>query len=150
MRRRALLVASALAAAACGHDFEPPDPQVRVSRAEGLYSAELFDTVTWASDSVRTVAGNVVYAEKCRRCHGPLGQGGTEYAGGRGLEVPSLVVPNPAFDMSLDSLRWRIFTGHANGMPTFGVAGISPREIDSSAFYLVFTLRPDVLGTGGG
>jgi mono/diheme cytochrome c family protein len=149
MRRWWALGAVVMAATACGHDFEPPDPAERVRRAEGRYSPEMFDTVTWASDSARTVAGNTVYAEKCRRCHGALGAGGTEYARERGLEVPSLVMAEPPFDMSLDSLRWRIFTGHASGMPTFGIAGISPRDIDSSAFYLVFTLRPDVLGTGG-
>jgi hypothetical protein len=46
----------------------------------------------------------------------------------------------------MDSVRHRIFVGHAAGMPTWGVAGISPREIDGAAYYLLERLRPEVLG----
>lgn len=134
----------------CGdHEFQPPDRQERVAEAEAVYSAELFDTITWASDSIRALEGNSVYAAKCRRCHGPLGRGETEYALERGLEVPSLVRPDWPHE-SLDSVRHRVFVGHALGMPTFGVAGITLREIDASSYYVLNHLRPDVLGTGGG
>lgn len=149
MKRAAALLLAAALGAACGHDFEPPDRAERVDQAARLYSAALFDTVTWASDSARSLAGNEVYAATCRRCHGPLGQGGTDYARQRGLEVPSLVEPDWPVSR-VDTLRRRIFVGHEEGMPTFGVAGISPREIDGAAFYLLYTLRPDVLGRGGG
>lgn len=150
MRFRMLLAAGALAAAACSHEFEPPDRQARVLEAEGRYSAAAFDTVVWESDSVRSSQGNAVYAEKCRLCHGPMGEGQTEYARGRGLEIPSLVEDDWAYASSLDELRHRIFVGHEAGMPVFGSAGLTPREIDGSAFYVLYTLRPDMLAPPGG
>jgi hypothetical protein len=33
-------------------------------------------------------------------------------------------------------------------MPTWGVAGITPREIDAVAFYILERLRPEMLGEG--
>ena len=66
----------------------------------------------------------------------------------RGLVIPSLVEPEWLYAASLDSLRHVIFVGHEGGMPIFGVGGISLREIDGSAYYVVKTLRPDVLGEG--
>jgi mono/diheme cytochrome c family protein len=128
--------------AGCGHDFEPPDRGARVLAAEATYDAAMFDSVTWVSDSVRAVEGNTVYAEMCRRCHGPLGLGNTDYAGQRGLEIPSLVEPAWAL-ANLDSIRHRIFVGHEEGMPIFGSAGISAREIDGAAYYVLEVLRPD-------
>ena len=137
--------AAALAVAACGHHFEPPDKGQQVREAQALYSPALFDSITWASDSVRSFDGNEIYAEKCRRCHGPLGKGGTEYEEKLGLHVPSLV--RPVWPLAqVDSLRHRIFVGHTGGMPIYGVAGLSPREIDAVADYILNTLRPDVLG----
>ncbi|MDP2956473.1 MAG: cytochrome c [Longimicrobiales bacterium] len=152
MRFRMLLAAGALAGAACGHEFEPPDRQARVLEAERHYSDAAFDTVVWENDSVRSAEGNAVYAEKCRLCHGPMGEGQTEYARERGLEIPSLIEDDWAYASSLDELRHRIFVGHEAGMPVFGSTGLMPREIDGSAFYVLYTLRPDVLATppGGG
>jgi hypothetical protein len=49
-----------------------------------------------------------------------------------------------------DSVRHLIFIGHAHGMPTWGVAGLTDREVDAVAFYLTEVLRPEVLGEGGG
>ncbi len=134
-----------LASGACGHDFEPPDRADALTQAEALYSADLFDTLAWASDDVRAWDGNGVYVDKCRRCHGTLGSGTTEYAAGRGLEVPSLVELEWKFTEGLESVRHYIFVGHEGGMPTWGLAGLSPREIDGAAFYLLTQLRPEVL-----
>lgn len=138
-------LAAALAVGACGHHFDPPNKAAQVREAQALYSKALFDSVTWVSDSARTFQGNEVFAEKCRRCHGTLGEGDTEYAKDQGLKVPSLVRPDWAYE-SMDSLRHMIFTGHTGGMPIYGVAGISPREIDGVAYYILYTLRPDILG----
>jgi mono/diheme cytochrome c family protein len=147
-KRELRLLASTLlflAPAACGHHFEPPDRSDRVAEAEGLYSAAIFDSLTWSSDDDRALAGNGVYVDKCRKCHGPLGIGDTEYAQGRGLEVPSLVELDWDFSGGLEAVRRYIFVGHENGMPTWGVAGLSPREIDSTAFYVIAQLRPEIL-----
>lgn len=148
MRVGHLLLLVSVGLAGCGHDFEPPDTGERMREAEAVYSAELFDTLNWESDSVRSFEGNAVYAAQCRRCHGTMGRGETEYAQERHLDVLSLVEPEWPFGSSLDSLRHAIFAGHEGGMPIFGVAGITPREIDASAFFVLYTLRPDAQQTG--
>ncbi len=134
-----------MALGACGHHFEPPDRGERVSRAEALYSSDLFDSVTWEGDAQRAFQGNEVYASWCRRCHGTLGAGATDYAQARGLHVPSLVHSEWAYTEDLGSLRRRIFVGHENGMPSEGLGALSPREIDAVAFYVLAQLRPDAL-----
>lgn len=135
----------ALLTAACGdHEFEPPDRSVRVQRAADAFTVAIFDTVHWADEATRQSEGNAVYAEECRRCHGTLGEGSTDYARQRGLEVPSLVTPEWPF-ADADSLRRMIFVGHESGMPVYGDGDLSAREIDATAAYILRTLRPDVL-----
>jgi mono/diheme cytochrome c family protein len=151
-RRRAsapLLAAAVLLAAACEkHDFEPPDRAARVAEADTLLTPEMFDTVTWADDSQRGFEGNNVYAARCRSCHGFLGDGDTDYAREHDLAVPSLVRADWSYE-DVEDVRRIIFTGHPAGMPTWGVAGITPREIDAVAYYLVHVLRPEVQGAAG-
>ena len=138
-------VAFVLAIGACGHHFEPPTESDRVAEAEELYSVAIFDSLTWGSDYDRALEGNSVYVDKCRKCHGPLGAGSTEYAEGRDLDVPSLVALNWDFSGGLESVRRQVFVGHEGGMPTFGIAGLSPRQIDGAAYYVTAQLRPEVL-----
>lgn len=143
----AVFAAAALLSACEGQRFEPPDRAERVDRAEGVYSPALFDTIRWADEQARLLAGNLVYAEECRRCHGALGEGRTDYARERGLTVPSLVRPGwPKADA--DSLRHMIFVGHESGMPIYGDGDLSPRQIDATAAYILLSLRPDVLEEG--
>lgn len=153
MRGAAVLprvLAVALAAAACQeHRFEPPSREERVERADSLYAPALFDTIGWASDSARFLEGNIVYASQCRDCHGPLGQGDTEYAREKGLEAPSLVEPGWEHGANLEVVRRRIFTGHPAGMPTWGIARITPREVDAVAHYVLEGLRAGAAGGGG-
>jgi len=144
MRVGALLVGLMFIYGCGDHQFEPPDPSVRVERAEAAFSTAMFDTITWDSETTELTEGNTVYAEQCRRCHGPLGQGGTDYARERNLTVPSLVGPNWPLAQT-DSLRRRIFVGHASGMPVYGDGELTPRQIDATAAYILRTLRPDVL-----
>ena len=151
MRRRDLVLLGVLVGVVgCGgHDFEPPDPEARIVSAEERLTPLLFDSLSWDDDDERMFEGNEVYAAKCRRCHGTLGGGGTEYALKRGIEAPSLVEPDWALSDSFGPLRRLVYTGHLGGMPTWGVAGITPRQIDASAYYILFGLRPDVLGESG-
>jgi mono/diheme cytochrome c family protein len=116
-----------------------------VSQADSLFTVETFDTIGWTSDAERAQAGNNVFAAKCRSCHGYLGEGDTDYSREHGIEVPSLVRPDWPYQ-NVASVRRIIFIGHPEGMPTWGVAGITPREIDAVAHYLVDVLRPEVLG----
>lgn len=128
--------------------FDPPDREAQIVEAEALFETVRFDTLTWESDQARARAGNEVYAARCRNCHGTLGDGGSEYAAARGLEVPSLVAPEWTFAGRPDSVRHRVFVGHSAGMPTWGVAGISPREIDAVTYYILERLRPEILEEG--
>ncbi len=136
-----------LATAACEkHEFHPPDPEERVESATDQFDQVAFDTVAWTAEAERMTAGNIVYARYCRRCHGPLGLGDTEYARTRELEVPSLVSPDwPLADDPTGVMR-RIFAGHATGMPTFSLSGLTPREIDAVTAYILYQLRPETLG----
>jgi mono/diheme cytochrome c family protein len=143
-----LLAVAALAACGGDYEFEPPDRESQVEEADSSFSQAMFDTVAWASTETRALEGNVVFSSKCRQCHGTLGEGGTEYANERNLEVPSLVSADWEYASDLEAVRRLVFTGHPEGMPTFGVAGISPREIDAVAFYILERLRPDVLEGG--
>jgi mono/diheme cytochrome c family protein len=148
MTKRALpglLLSAVLVSTACGHEFEPPDRGERIRQAEAVYTPALFDTVTWAEGQDRNGLGNEVYAGKCRNCHGPLGRGETDYAREQGLTIPSLVEPEWVY-ASMDSLHKIIFVGHEEGMPVYGEGGITPREIDAVASYILNVLRPEVIG----
>jgi mono/diheme cytochrome c family protein len=151
MRRRlqAACAAGAVVLLGCEEKrFDPPDREARVIEAETIYSPTLFDTITWASAEDRLFTGNDVFGAHCRRCHGPLGEGGTPYALERDLDVPSLVEPDWEYTGDLDAVRRRTFAGHPEGMPVWGIGGITPREIDAVAYYILEQLRPDVLGSG--
>jgi mono/diheme cytochrome c family protein len=140
----ALLGLAAACAAACeGHRFSPPDRKERVGAAAAAMTPALFDTVRWASDSARAFAGGEVYARACRKCHGYVGEGDAEYARSQGIDAPSLVRPERSWAVAIDSARRRVFTGHEEGMPTFGVAGLTPREIDAVSHYVLHVLRRD-------
>ena len=146
----AVLAAAALAAGCQDHEFHPPDRAARVAAADSLYAPALFDSITWPSLDARLDAGNLVFADECRRCHGPMGQGGTEYARERDLRVPSLVRPDWAEGADVEALRRLIFVGHPAGMPTWGIGRLTPRQIDAAAFYIAEQLRPEMLLEGGG
>lgn len=142
----AVAVSAALGLGACSdHEFHPPSEEERVAEAQDRYDDVDFDTITWASTAARLEAGNLVYADECRRCHGPLGRGGTDYAVSNDLEVPSLVVPDWELADDLDGVRERVFVGHQGGMPNWGVGKLTVRQIDASAFYILEALRPEIL-----
>ena len=143
MNMRVFIVATALVVmAACDkHEFHPPDRGAQAAGADSLLTAATFDTIRFASDSARSFEGNNVYAARCRDCHGFRGEGNTAYTREHNLNPPSLVREAwPYADIAI--LRNRIFTGHGN-MPTWGVAGITPREIDAVAFYVGEVLRKE-------
>ncbi|HET9439880.1 MAG TPA: c-type cytochrome [Longimicrobiales bacterium] len=142
VRVRVGLSALAVLLAGCkGHEFHPPDKEAQVAQADSLYAPALFDSIQWPSDSARVNVGNEVYAAKCDKCHGPLGEGGTEYAASQKLDVPSLVRPDWEYGNDHDKVRHRVFTGHPDGMPIWGVGNLTPREIDAVTAYVIGTLR---------
>ncbi|CAN5616400.1 hypothetical protein BH23GEM9_BH23GEM9_33710 [soil metagenome] len=136
------------ATAACEKpDFDRPSREAQVLQADSLLTPETFDTISWNDDNERAFAGNNVFAARCRSCHGYLGDGITEYAREHNLDVPSLVRSDFPYP-DVPALRRIIFTGHPAGMPTWGVSGIPPREIDAAAYYVLHVLRPEVSGNG--
>ena len=139
-----------LTAGACSkHEYEPEgNREARLQDAEERYAEVVWDTIAWEGEGQRELAGNGVYAARCRNCHGTLGEGATEYGASRGLEVPSLVEPEWEMAGRIDLVRHRVFVGHAGGMPIWGVAGLTEREIDAVAYYVVESLRPEVMGGG--
>lgn len=144
MRLAFVLAAAALAAAGCDkHEFEPPSREAQVAQADSLYSTALFDTIAWASDSLRVAIGNDIFAARCRRCHGYLGTGGPTDVRGDTIDVPSLVEPDWEYAHDQDAIRRRIFIGHPSGMPIWGIAGLTMREIDAVAWYIDEVLRQD-------
>ena len=147
-RLTVLALALGLAASACSdHEFHPPAEEERTAQADSVYARAAFDTLTWSSDSARIATGNLVFADECRRCHGPLGRGDTDYARERELPVPSLVQDDWPYAGSIDSVRYAIFVGHGE-MPEWGLGRLSTRQIDAVAAYLLHQLRPEMLGDG--
>ncbi len=149
MIRSSALLSIALAAtlvlSACGdHKFSPPSEESRIEAADSAYTPAMFDTLEWASDRQRVDAGNMVFAQICRRCHGPVGRGDTDYDREYDLHPPSLVDPGFRFD-SIAELRRVIFTGHRGGMPGWGISRLTPRQVDAAAFYILHQLRPEIL-----
>ena len=137
-----LAVAFSVTAACDKHEFHPPERAAQVSAADSMLAAAVFDTITFASDSARTFEGNNVYAAHCRDCHGFRGEGSTDYGREHDIYPPSLVREDWPF-ADVAAVRARIFTGHTS-MPTWGVAGITPREIDAVAFYVAEVLRREL------
>jgi mono/diheme cytochrome c family protein len=145
LRAAVMLLCGAGMIACEKEEYERPDRAAQVAEADSLLMPATFDTIAWTSPQDRAFAGNNVFAAKCRSCHGFMGDGGTEYAQQHNIAVPSLVREDWPYD-NVPAVRTRIFTGHPAGMPTWGVAGITPREIDAVAYYIVEVLRPEVLG----
>lgn len=154
LKRPALLALGlipAMAGTACADkQFDPPDREAQVAEADAEFSMAVFDTVAWESDEQRAFDGNVVYSSYCRNCHGSMGRANTEYARENELEVPSLVREDWRYADARDSVLHRIYVGHAAGMPTWGVAGITPREMDAVTHYVLEVLRPEVLEEDAG
>lgn len=146
-----LAVGLLLGVLGCGgeHEFDPPDREKQVRDAAAELDLSAFDTLTWESDTARLLQGNEVYAAECRRCHGYMGRGDTEYSRRHDLDAPSLVRPGWHLADDPDSLRRRIYIGHPEGMPTWGIGRISLREIDAVAGYIRQQLRPEVLEESG-
>lgn len=134
-------------ASACGEKrFEPPGDGSRVAQAGAQFSDASFDSIQWTDREAMLVVGAAVYSATCRDCHGVMGEGDTDYARSRSLEVPSLVQPEWPYDDNLAAVRLLVFSGHTGGMPTHGIAGITLREIDAVSRYVLEQLRPEVQG----
>jgi mono/diheme cytochrome c family protein len=139
-------LACALLLAGCDkEEYQPPPETRRIELADSLYSPALFDTIAWDSAEERIYAGNLVYADSCRRCHGAFGEGGHVQAAGREVFVPSLLEQEWRLGGDIEAVRRLVFTGHTGGMPTWGLVRLTPRQIDAVAYYILEQLRPELM-----
>ncbi len=142
------VMTSSAVVACAAPDVRPPDRSDEVATADAMVARARFDTIAWLNEGSRVAHGNGVYAAACTECHGYLGDGVTEYATRRGLKVPSLVRRDWRLAGDIAAVRARVFSGHAAGMPTWGLRGdarLSLRDVDAVAFYVMTQLRDDAL-----
>jgi len=112
-----------------------------VARAEEMFDASVFDTLTWESDNARWERGGVVWSFTCQRCHGADGKGQGEDAVKFGFAVPDVTAPDWQFAGDIPAIRHKIFVGHDTEMPSMGVIGLGYADVDAAAHYINDLLR---------
>jgi mono/diheme cytochrome c family protein len=112
-----------------------------MARAEAMYDAAVFDTLTWEDDNARWERGGVVWSFTCQRCHGADGKGQGEDAVKFEITVPDLTGPDWQYADDLPAIRHRIFVGHESEMPSMGLIGLSYPDVDAAAHYVHDLLR---------
>jgi mono/diheme cytochrome c family protein len=140
-------IASVLGCAA-GETQADKEEAIRQARVESVALAEqrfdptVFDTLTWENDDVRLQRGALVWRSSCEKCHGGRGAGDGAAAEQFGVQVPSFLAPDWAYAGDLDGIRKRIYVGHANGMPSWGLHGLKYRDVDAVASYINQVVSP--------
>ena len=146
MRRIGLLLLIA-AATACqktnSGSAAAPTVADTVAVALTKFDPAMFDTVHWASDSVRLARGADVFKWACAECHGPrgYGDGGKVTAKGDTLRPPNF---HAGWRLAGDPMgvRRKVYTGNVQGMPHWGLRHIEPRDIDAVSAYILTVLHP--------
>lgn len=152
MRRTSLTLVALAWLGACGGEAPPPPPAEeappKLTRADSMKLAEaafdstVYDTIQWASEDAAMERGGLVYRISCQTCHGEGGRGG------RGFIVQSDTLKPPGFTAAdwkyakdPVGLRKRIFTGAVLGMPYWGLVGMTEKDVDAVARYILGVLR---------
>ena len=146
MRRLALgLLAFALVACqkAKSEDAQPNAADT-VAVAEATFNPAVFDTVKWASDSLRLARGADVFKWGCAECHGPqgYGDGGKVTESGDTLRPPNFHDASWRLAGDTDAVRRKVYAGNTRGMPHWGLRRMEPRDIDAVAAYVLTVLHP--------
>ena len=148
MRRFAILVLICGAAACQKSNTQvgaAPNAADTVQVAAAEFAPAAFDTVKWASDSVRLARGADVFKWGCAECHGPSGHGD----GGKVINGDTLRPPNfhdAAWHLASDTqaVRKKVYSGNVRGMPHWGLRRMELRDIDAvSAYVLAVLHKPD-------
>lgn len=139
----ALSVLATLVIGACGGESPEDREAMRlaaradsVAMADSLYDPTVFDTLTWESPEKRLERGGMVWRASCQKCHGSDGQGGGELAQQMAIDVPSFLNPEWEYAGDAPAIRRRIFIGHKNVMPNWGLYGLKYRDIDAVTAYI--------------
>ena len=147
MRQLALVLLAAGAVAACqkakSESAAQPNPADTVAVAEAEFSPAVFDTVKWASDSLRLARGADVFKWGCAECHGPQGRGdgGKVTEQGDTLRPPDFHAPNWRLAGDTTEVERKVFTGNVRGMPHWGLRRMELRDIDAVAAYVLTVLH---------
>jgi mono/diheme cytochrome c family protein len=142
MRWIATSLAAALLTVGCGGG-EPPEAEVSAgpdstALAQAAYDPTMFDTVSWESQEKAIERGQVVYRFSCLKCHGETGLGDAGFVrGGDTLRPPSFREPTWAYAGDKEGIREQVFVGTAESMPHWGLVGLTPRDVDAVATYIM-------------
>jgi mono/diheme cytochrome c family protein len=123
-----------------GTSSSPEQDAVAFARAQ--YDPTVFDTIRFASDSLRLARGADVFRWACASCHDAGGKGdGGAVINGDTVHPPSLVEAGWRFAHDENGLRRQIFVGNARGMPHWGLRRTEARDILAVEKYILEALR---------
>lgn len=124
------MAADAAAAAAAEQDS-------LMALVDSTYDPSVFDTLTWPNETRRAEYGPTVYLASCAKCHGAqgLGDGGFVLAGDT-LRPRSFREPDWRLAGDLAGIRKAVFSGNREGMPHWGLVGLSYGAVDAVAQYV--------------
>jgi mono/diheme cytochrome c family protein len=136
----------------CGGEQEVPEPQqasaedaeeaLRAARADSVamaqtqYNPAVFDTIAWSGGEDRFERGELVWSYSCTTCHGTRGRGDGELAEQSDFSMPDFTVADWAYGDDIPAIRHRVYIGHESEMPSWGLYGLSYRDVDAVAFYV--------------
>ena len=154
MRRIALPLVLGLVTVACGPSAEETalaeaaaaaaEADSLMAAAQTAYDASVFDTLTWETPERRAEYGPTVYLRSCAKCHGADGVGDAEFVmRGDTLRPPSFREPTWRMAGDIDAIRSAIFVGALEGMPHWGLEGLSAGAVDAVAQYIMDGLGGD-------
>lgn len=138
------LVLLTLLVAACSGDAgidsaDRLDPDALVQAT--FFDTALFDSISWSDPREARRRGATVYAYSCAKCHGTNGAGdGGHRIQGRLVRPPSFLDVDWRFAEDPAGLRAAIHGGSEGRMPHWGRAGLTARDIDAVADYIVADL----------
>ncbi len=141
MRRLALILLATTAAVGCQKaKTAPAQPNAAdtVAVAAAEFNPAAFDTVKWASDSVRLARGADVFKWACAECHGPQGYGDGKHVAENGdtLRPPNFHLASWHLAGDMEGVRRKVYMGNVKGMPHWGLRRMEPRDIDAVAAYI--------------
>ena len=106
--------------------------------AREAFDSTMFDTVTWETQEKALERGQVVYRFSCLKCHGQRGLGDAGFVRAADtLRPPSFREPTWQFAGDKEGIREQVFVGTGEAMPHWGLVGLSPRDVDAVAIFIL-------------